>query len=75
VSHLVIPLVRGIWYTQRNQMKEDMMKNLNYHWTKYGTSRNVKAVYILLTLAALAVASGAPGAGSGIGGIGCFFCP
>ncbi len=42
------------------------MKALNNLWIRYGTPENVKVVFILLTLAALAIAGGAPGAGSGI---------
>jgi len=44
------------------------MTNLSNIFTKYATPRNRKVLYILLTLAALAIAGGAPGAGSGIGG-------
>ena len=44
------------------------MEKLNSLWTKYGTARNRKIAYIVLSLAALAAASGAPGAGSGMGG-------
>jgi hypothetical protein len=44
------------------------MKNLNYLWTRFGTPRNRKVAYIVLTLVALAASSGAPGAGSGMGG-------
>jgi hypothetical protein len=44
------------------------MEKLNYLWTKFGTARNRKIAYIVLSLAALAAASGAPGAGSGMGG-------
>jgi hypothetical protein len=44
------------------------MEKLNYLWLKYGTARNRKVAYIVLTLVALAVAGGAPGAGGGIGG-------
>ncbi|MBN1660142.1 MAG: hypothetical protein JXA93_17210 [Anaerolineae bacterium] len=36
-------------------------------WVRYGTARNLKVVYIVLSLVALAVASAAPGAGSGAG--------
>lgn len=47
------------------------MKKLSGLWRQYGTPRNLKVVYIVLTLIALAVASGAPGAGSGApGGVG-----
>jgi hypothetical protein len=44
------------------------MKRLRYLWVRYGTPRNLKVLYILLTLAGLAVAGGAPGTGSGNGG-------
>jgi hypothetical protein len=44
------------------------MKKVKYLWVRYGTPRNRKALYILLALVALAVAGGAPGAGSGVGG-------
>ena len=44
------------------------MEKLSYVWTKYGTPRNRKIAYIVLSLVALAAASGAPGAGSGVGG-------
>ncbi len=44
------------------------MKTLNYLWTRFGTPRNRKVAYIVLTLIALAASSGAPGAGSGLGG-------
>jgi hypothetical protein len=43
------------------------MNKLNHLWVQYATPRNRKVVYILLTLAALAVAGGAPSAGSGMG--------
>lgn len=42
------------------------MNQLKVLWVRYGTSQNRKIVYILLTLAALAVAGGAPSAGSGM---------
>jgi len=41
---------------------------LSYLWTRFGTPRNRKVAYLVLSLVALAVASGAPGAGSGLGG-------
>jgi hypothetical protein len=44
------------------------MNTLNYLWTRFGTPRNRKVAYIVLSLVAMAVASGAPGAGSGLGG-------
>jgi hypothetical protein len=44
------------------------MKQLSHLWVRYGTPRNRKIAYILFSLVALAVASGAPGAGSGMPG-------
>jgi len=44
------------------------MKALNYLWIRYATPTNRKIAYILLMLAALAVAGGAPGATGGVGG-------
>ncbi len=44
------------------------MAKLSYLWVRYGTTRNVKALYVVLALVALAVAGGAPSAGSGTGG-------
>ncbi|MCL7453554.1 MAG: hypothetical protein M8467_10965 [Anaerolineae bacterium] len=43
------------------------MEKLASLWLRYGTVRNRKVAYIVLTLVALAVAGGAPGAGGGIG--------
>lgn len=49
------------------------MARLSYLWVRYGTARNVKALYVVLSLVALALAGGAPSAGSGTGGgIRCF---
>ena len=45
------------------------MKDLKQLIVRYDTPRNRKILYILLTLAALAVAGGAPGAGSGMGSL------
>ena len=45
------------------------MKKLNSLWTQFGTPRNRKVAYIVLSLVALAAASGAPGAGSGLPGL------
>jgi hypothetical protein len=42
------------------------MEKLNLLWTKYATARNRKVGFVLLTLVAMAVAAGAPGAGSGL---------
>jgi hypothetical protein len=44
------------------------MEKLSYLWLKYGTVRNRKVAYIVLTLVALAVAGGAPAGGGGTGG-------
>jgi len=44
------------------------MSKLNQTLIKYATPRSRKILLILLTLIGLAIASGAPGAGSGIGG-------
>lgn len=41
------------------------MNTLHNIWVRYGTSNNLKAVYILVTLIALAMAGGAPSIGSG----------
>jgi hypothetical protein len=43
------------------------MEPLQKVWLRYGTPRNIRLFYILITLATLAVAAGAPSAGSGIG--------
>lgn len=40
------------------------MNQLNRLWIQYATPRNVKLFYIVITLVALAVAGGAPSAGS-----------
>jgi hypothetical protein len=39
------------------------MKKLQSMWVQYGTPRNLKTLYILLVLVAMAVAGGAPSAG------------
>ena len=44
------------------------MKTLNYLWIRFGSPRNRKVAYIVLTLVALAASGGAPGAGSGVSG-------
>ncbi len=55
-------------------VKEGVMAKLQYLWARYGTARNVKVLYVLLSLVALAVAGGAPSAGGGTGGgLRCFF--
>jgi hypothetical protein len=41
------------------------MNKLNQLWLQYGTPSNLKVLYILLSLVALAIAGGAP---SGSGG-------
>lgn len=43
------------------------MDKVKVMWYRYGTARNLRVVYVLLTLAALAIAGGAPGTGSGQG--------
>ncbi len=43
------------------------MNKIKSAYYQYATPRNLKLVYILVTLAALAAAAGAPSAGSGIG--------
>jgi hypothetical protein len=44
------------------------MNKLNQLWLRYGTPSNLKVLYVLLALVALAVAGGAPSGGSGVGG-------
>jgi uncharacterized membrane protein YesL len=41
------------------------MQKLDQLWLRYGTFNNLKVLYILLTLVALAVVGGAPATGSG----------
>jgi hypothetical protein len=41
------------------------MQKLDQLWLKYGTFNNLKVLYLLLTLVALAVAGGAPSCTSG----------
>jgi hypothetical protein len=43
------------------------MDKLKVLWYQYGTARNVKVVCVLVTLAALVVAGGAPSTGGGNG--------
>jgi hypothetical protein len=51
----------------RNRKKgEPKMQKLNQFWMQYGTPRNLRVLYVLLTLIALAVAGGAPSIGSGV---------
>ena len=42
------------------------MEKVKYLWARYGTQRNIKVAYIVLTLVALAVAGGAPGGTGGM---------
>ena len=44
------------------------MNKLESFAVKYNSPRNRKLLYIAISLIALAIAGGAPGAGSGIGG-------
>lgn len=44
------------------------MSNIKFQFAKLTTTNNVRLITILLSLIALAVAAGAPGAESGIGG-------
>lgn len=48
------------------------MKKLQHLWIQYATPQNLKILYIVLVLATLAIAGGAPSAGGGNpgGGIG-----
>jgi hypothetical protein len=46
------------------------MRKLNHLWVRYGTPRNLKILYVLLVLASLAVAGGAPSDGGGAPGAG-----
>jgi hypothetical protein len=43
------------------------MNKLNQLWLQYGTPNNLKVLYILLALVALAVAGGAPSGSVGVG--------
>ncbi len=45
------------------------MNKLNLLWIKYATPRNRKAFYVVLALAALAAAGGAPGTHGGLGAL------
>jgi hypothetical protein len=67
---LFFPRRRGIWDFPRDLSiyRRATMKKLNELWIRYGTPRNRKVLYIVLALSTLAVAGGAPGAGSGTGG-------
>ena len=55
-------------HQKHDYTKEIMMNKINNLLTHYATPRNRKVLYILLTLLGLAIAGGAPGASSGIGG-------
>lgn len=44
------------------------MSKLQNLFANYATPRNRKVLFVVLTLGCLAIAAGAPGAGSGIGG-------
>jgi hypothetical protein len=73
VRVLVSVLVSGICYSNleiKGEVEEgrSTMEKLSYLWIRYGKAQNLKTLYILLSLIALAVASGAPGAGGGLGG-------
>ena len=46
------------------------MRKLSELWVQHGTPRNRKVAYLVLALVALAVAGGAPSAGSGANGSG-----
>jgi hypothetical protein len=50
---------------QETKKGETKMQKLNQFWMQYGTPRNLRVLYVLLTLIALAVAGGAPSDGSG----------
>ena len=41
------------------------MQKLNQLWLQYGTINNLRVLYLMLTLVALAVAGGAPSGPSG----------
>lgn len=44
------------------------MEKFHATFIKLASNRNRKALFIILTLVGMAIAGGAPGAGSGIGG-------
>jgi hypothetical protein len=51
------------------ELKEKVAMQKNTHWlVKIGTPKNRKALFIILTMIGMAIAGGAPGASSGIGG-------
>ncbi len=41
------------------------MRKISQLWVQYATPSNLKVLYVVLTLIALAIAGGAPGIGSG----------
>jgi len=43
------------------------MYKINQLWLQYSTPSNLKVLYVLLALVALAVAGGAPSGGGGVG--------
>lgn len=43
------------------------MNKFNQLWLQYGTPNNLKVLYVLLALVALAIAGGAPSGGGGVG--------
>jgi hypothetical protein len=65
IGVLVSGLVSGLCYTNIIKEEGTEMQKLDQLWLRYGTFNNLKVLYILLTLIALAVAGGAPCTGSG----------
>lgn len=51
--------------SEESRRRRTIVEKFRYLWARYGTPRNVKAFYVMLTLVALVVAGGAPGSGSG----------
>jgi hypothetical protein len=64
----MLQLVQSLVRQGTNSKKGEAMEKLKELWIRHGTSRNVKVAYVLLVLAALAVAGGAPSGGSGMPG-------
>lgn len=61
----------GEWcllYYCLDQGRRDNMEKLYHLWGRYGTKRNMRILYIVASLVALAVASAAPGGGGGASG-------
>jgi hypothetical protein len=54
-------------YWIRFQTRRKIVEKFKLLWVEYGTARNFKILYVLVTLTALVVAGGAPSAGSGAG--------